>query len=170
MDSAVGVLHPQLQRAVRVGGLGRRRAGGGVDLVRLAARHLGRLQAVDRLDLRVRVDDPPTGVLQEHTHRRVAEDRVHHPALAIESVDELELAEEHGGLAGQHPGEPASLRSASGHPGHQQSGQPALDLDRDGKCVLRRAEQVEQRAKAPAARRGAERTKQLGAVGDGHPW
>ena len=166
---AVGILHPQLEGAVGVGHLGRDRPGRGIDLIRLAARHLGSLQAVDGFDLRVRVHDVATRILEQHADRRVPQDRVHHPSLAVECVDELELAEEHGGLAGQHAGESSSLRGPHRHARHQQSREPAFDLDRDGERVLRRAEEVEKRAQASATGGRRERTQQLGAVGHGHP-
>ena len=168
VDGAVGILHPQLQGAFGVGVLGGRGAGCGEDLVGGAAWHLGGLEAVDGLDLRVGVNDAPGRVLQHHADRRVAKDRVHHPALAVEGVDELELAEQDGCLAGEHRREPAGLRGARRHPRHQQPREPAFDLDRDGEGVLRSAQQVEQRAQAAPASRRREGAQQLGAVGDRH--
>ena len=109
---AVRIAHPQLDRAVCLAVLARDRACRGVHLVRFASWHLGCLEAVDRLDLGVRVNDPPGRVLEHHADWRVAQDRVHHPALAVESVHQLELAQQHRRLAGQHRGEPSRLGAA----------------------------------------------------------
>ena len=137
VDCAVGLLHAQLERAVGVLVLHGHRARCVVDLLWLAAGHLGGLQAVDGFDLRVGVDDASTRVLEHHADRRVAQDRIHHPALTVEGVDELELAEKDRRLAGQDRGEPPRLGGAHSHSRHQQSGEAAFDLDRDGERVLR---------------------------------
>jgi hypothetical protein len=64
----------------------------------------------------------------------VAEDRVHHPALAIESVDELELADQNGGLPGEDRPEAPGLGASARHPGHEKPGEAALDLDDTAKA------------------------------------
>ena len=109
MNYPVRVLHSQLDCSLRfpvVAALGSSR---GVDLGRRLTGHVGSLELVDGLDLGVGVDDPSGSVLEHHAHRRVTEDRLHHPALAIELVDQLELPDQHRGLAGEHTGEPARL-------------------------------------------------------------
>ena len=169
MHCAVGLAHPQLDRPVRLAVLGRDRARRRVHLVGFASRHLRRLEAVDRLDLGVRIDDPAGGVLEHHSHGRVAKDRVHHPALAVESVHQLQLAKQDGGLAGQHAGESSRLRAARGDAGDEETRKPAFDLDRDRERVGRRPKEVKERPEASRSGRRGERTKQLSTVGDRHP-
>ena len=76
----------------------------------------------------------------------MAEDRVHHPALAIQRVDQLELADQHRRLAGEHPRKAPRLSPTAGHPRDEEPGEAALDLNRDGEGVGRSAEQVEEGA------------------------
>ena len=99
----------------------------------------------------------------------MAQDRIHHPALTVEGVDELELAEKDRRLAGQDRGEPPRLGGAHSHSRHQQAGEAAFDLDRDGERVLRRADQVEQGAKPASSGGRVQRAQQLSAVGDRNP-
>ncbi len=142
VDDAVGVLHLQLERRVRLVVVPPYSARGGVDVGGLLAGHVGGLEAVDRLDLGVGVDDAPGRVLEHDAHRRVPQDGVHHLPLALEGIHQLQLADEHGRLTGQDAGEPSGLRRSGGHPGDQQSRQPPFDLDRDGKCIRRRTEKI----------------------------
>ena len=161
MHHAHRVAHAKLQRAVGLVLIAALGARGGVNLGKLLAGHVRRLEVIDRLDLRVRVDDAAVGVLEHHAHGRVAEDGVHHLPLAFEGVDQLELADQDRGLAGKDSGEAARLRRTCGHARHQQADQPALDLDREAESILRRAQEVEQRPHAARPGGRHERAQQL---------
>ena len=109
MNDPVRVLHSQLDCSLGLPVIAALGPGRRVDLRWRLARHVGSLELVDGLDLGVGIYDPSGSVLEHHAHRRVAEDRLHHPALTVELVDQLELPDQHRGLAGEHTREPARL-------------------------------------------------------------
>ena len=169
MHDACRVTHAKLQRAVGQVLVAAHGAGGGIDLGEPLAWHLRCLELIDRLDLGVRVHDAARRVFEHHAHRRVAEDGVHHLALALERVNELELADEHRRLTGEHGGESPRLRCTRCHPRHQQSDEPALNLDGQAERICRGSKQVEQSAHPAAARRRCQRAQELAGLIDRHP-
>src|SRR5260370_41846564 len=56
---------------------------------------------------------------------------------------ELELADEHGGLACEDSREASRLGCAGRHPRHEQTDEPTFDLDRKAEGVGRRAQQIQ---------------------------